>query len=222
MTVIYALWGESSDYATSLAEGLGLLGVETIRVEDIDALERVFAGDVGAVVLLDPSEARVRDARAFLDSRGDGRSRISLLAAFTGLDRLADQGGLRLVDDFIVSPGGAGELVYRVKATVDRRGGEGETESFGELIINLDAHQVFLDGRPLVLTLKEFELLHTMALSPGKAFSREELLRRIWGYEYFGGTRTVDVHIRRLRSKIEDKQSYIQTVHGVGYRFVSP
>ncbi len=216
---MYLLWGEYSEYTASLADGLELLGAEIARVEDIAELERELTREIGAVVLLDPSPARARDARAFLDMWGDGRSLIPLLAAFSGLDRLSDHGATRLLDDFIVAPGGAGELVFRVKATSDRQGGEGETLSFGDLAINLDAHQVFLEGRPLLLTYKEFELLRTMAMSPGKAFSREELLREIWGYEYFGGTRTVDVHIRRLRSKIEEKQSFIKTVHGVGYRF---
>ena len=128
---------------------------------------------------------------------------------------------LKVVDDFLVSPGGAGELVSRVKVVAVRRGGEGKVIDFGELIINLDAHQALLNGKPVDMTYKEFELLRTLASSPGRAFSREELLMSIWGYDYFGGTRTVDVHIRRLRAKIEGSRRYIETVHSVGYRFTS-
>ena len=91
----------------------------------------------------------------------------------------------------------------------------------GELVINLDQHKVFLADRPIDLTYKEFELLKTLASTLGRAYSRDDLLRNIWGYDYFGGTRTVDVHVRRVRSKIENTRPYIDTVHGVGYRFTT-
>jgi DNA-binding response OmpR family regulator len=80
---------------------------------------------------------------------------------------------------------------------------------------------VLLSRKPVDLTYKEFELLKTFASTPGRVYTREELLRNIWGYDYFGGTRTVDVHVRRVRSKIEHNRSYIETVHGVGYRFAA-
>jgi len=85
----------------------------------------------------------------------------------------------------------------------------------------MDAHQVYLGGKPVDFTYKEFELLKMIAATPGRAYSREELLRSVWGYDYFGGTRTVDVHIRRIRAKIEGARTYVETVHGFGYRFVS-
>jgi DNA-binding response OmpR family regulator len=152
---------------------------------------------------------------------GGWMSRVPLIAAMGSMDQLADTDTLRVVDDFMVFPGGAGELVSRVKVVTLRRGGEGEAIILGDLVINLDAHQVFLDGKPVDMTFKEFELLRALAAAPGRAFSRDELLRSIWGYDYFGGTRTVDVHIRRLRAKIEGRRRYIETVHSVGYRFTS-
>jgi DNA-binding response OmpR family regulator len=85
----------------------------------------------------------------------------------------------------------------------------------------MDEHRVLVGGKPVDFTYKEFELLKMMAATPGRAYSRDELLQGIWGYDYFGGTRTVDVHVRRLRAKIESTRAYIETVHGVGYRFIS-
>jgi|TARA_B100000959_G_scaffold281729_2_gene346485 DNA-binding winged helix-turn-helix (wHTH) protein len=93
----------------------------------------------------------------------------------------------------------------------------------GELVIDCDCYEVMLKGRKVDLTYKEYELLKYLASNPGRVFSRESLLRSIWEYDYFGGTRTVDVHIRRLRSKIDDVSNhFIETQWNVGYRFRSP
>jgi len=93
----------------------------------------------------------------------------------------------------------------------------------GELVIDLDRYEVTLRGRKVDLAYKEYELLKYLASNPGRVFSRESLLRSVWEYDYFGGTRTVDVHIRRLRSKIDDvSNNFIETQWNVGYRFRSP
>ena len=93
----------------------------------------------------------------------------------------------------------------------------------GDLVINTANFEVSIGGRRVSLRYKEYELLLLMASNPGRVFSREALLNRIWGYDYLGGTRTVDVHIRRLRSKIDDaERTFIETVWQVGYRFRSP
>jgi two-component system alkaline phosphatase synthesis response regulator PhoP len=90
----------------------------------------------------------------------------------------------------------------------------------GDLVINTQQYDVFLAGRTVLLTFKEYELLKLLASNPGRVFSREQLLEQVWGYQYFGGTRTVDVHVRRLRSKIEDAtHTFVDTVWNVGYRF---
>jgi DNA-binding winged helix-turn-helix (wHTH) protein len=95
--------------------------------------------------------------------------------------------------------------------------------SHGELLIDLDRYEVTLAGRKADLTYKEYELLKFLASNPGRVFSRESLLRSVWEYDYFGGTRTVDVHVRRLRSKIDDvRHGFIETVWNVGYRFCAP
>ena len=90
----------------------------------------------------------------------------------------------------------------------------------GSLTIDVNRYDVFVDDRQVLLTFKEYELLKLLVSNPGRVFGREALLEQVWGYEYFGGTRTVDVHIRRLRSKIEDaSHTFIDTVWNVGYRF---
>ncbi|HEY2792677.1 MAG TPA: winged helix-turn-helix domain-containing protein, partial [Micromonosporaceae bacterium] len=93
----------------------------------------------------------------------------------------------------------------------------------GELTIDHDTYAARLKGRPLDLTYKEFELLKFLAQHPGRVFTRDQLLREVWGYDYFGGTRTVDVHVRRLRAKLgSEYESMIGTVRQVGYKFVVP
>ena len=91
---------------------------------------------------------------------------------------------------------------------------------YGDLALNLETYQASIGGRPLDLTYMEYELLKFLAQNPGKVFTREMLLSRVWGYEYYGGARTVDVHVRRLRAKLgEEHAGLIQTVRSVGYRF---
>jgi DNA-binding response OmpR family regulator len=217
----YAFLGDGSGYAGALAEGLDILGVTLVNLQEPSDIGDHGMQVPGAVVLVNPSARLARELKSFMNGVGGRMSRVPLIAALDTMDRLQDVDTLRVVDDFLVSPGGAGELVYRVKTLGLRRGGEGEVIAFGNLVINLDAHQVFIEGAAVDLTYKEFELLRKLAASPGKAFTRDELLRGIWGYDYYGGTRTVDVHVRRVRAKIEGSRRYIETVHGVGYRFVT-
>lgn len=218
---LYVFSSDGSEFSEGLVEGLDLLGIETVGINDPTELEAISLEGLTAVVLVNPTLPVARDVRAAMNKAGGWLSRLPLIAAIGSINRLEDMDMLKVVDDFLVSPGGAGELVSRVKVVAVRRGGEGKVIDFGELIINLDAHQALLNGKPVDMTYKEFELLRTLASSPGRAFSREELLMSIWGYDYFGGTRTVDVHIRRLRAKIEGSRRYIETVHSVGYRFTS-
>ena len=126
------------------------------------------------------------------------------------------------VDDFVVYPSPADELGARLRRAIRRRaGGEGpDTLRCGDLVIDQASYRVFVGGRPADLTYKEYELLRFLALNVDKVCTREMLLNRVWGYDFYGGARTVDVHIRRLRSKIEDRgHTFIETVRNVGYRF---
>ncbi len=126
-------------------------------------------------------------------------------------------------DDFLVAPPDSTELTFRIRNLLWNSNGHSNLNhiQIGGLVINQEKYEVLLDHEKISLTFKEYELLRLMASSPGRVFTREGLLSQIWGYDYFGGTRTVDVHIRRLRSKIENsRHSFIETVWNVGYRFV--
>lgn len=123
-------------------------------------------------------------------------------------------------DDYLVKPFGMMEMVSRVKAVL-RRTAPKEPEAelvMGCLRLNLSEHTVRVDGSRVDLTLKEFELLRLFLSHPGQVFSRDQLMERIWGTEFYGETRTVDVHIGTLRTKLGEAGSYIRTVRGVGYR----
>ena len=127
-----------------------------------------------------------------------------------------------LFDDFCVTPSTSVELEARLKHLFWRSGGGTRPEliEYGVLVLNLETYQAAISGRPLDLTYMEYELLKFLASHPGKVFTRETLLSRVWGYEYYGGARTVDVHVRRLRAKLgEEHANLIQTVRSVGYRF---
>jgi two-component system, OmpR family, alkaline phosphatase synthesis response regulator PhoP len=135
--------------------------------------------------------------------------------------------GLELgADDYMTKPFSVRELVARVKALFRRLNNQVQNDTevieHGDIIINSTRREVYKGGKLLEMPLKEFELLKLLILNKGKVLSRELLLEKVWGFDYYGETRTVDVHIRYLRQKVEDDDSnpsYIETVRGIGYRF---
>ena len=129
-------------------------------------------------------------------------------------------------DDYIAKPFGMLEMVARIKAVLRRCEGRGAQPAVqiikrDNLEVNLEEHKVIVDGEEAVLTLKEFELLKKFLLHPGIVFSRDKLLNDIWGYEFTGETRTVDVHIRTLRQKLGSAGDLVETIRGVGYRMAA-
>ena len=128
------------------------------------------------------------------------------------------------LDDFILRPFGPRELLVRLHQAIFRIKGPQDRNGIwaGDLLIDQERYEVSLAGKKLLLTYKEYQLLVLLASHPGRVYTRDTLLSQVWGYDYLGGTRTVDVHIRRLRSKIEDaSHSFIETIRNVGYRFKS-
>lgn len=148
---------------------------------------------------------------------------IMLTAKGDEFDRIL---GLELgADDYITKPFSIRELVARVRVILRRSKTEqipGDTIRIGDLLVDNSKHEAVKSGKKLDLTLKEFELLRYLVTNRGKVLTREFLLDRIWGYEYYGETRTVDVHIRHLRQKLEDDDKnprLIETIRGIGYKF---
>jgi DNA-binding response OmpR family regulator len=166
----------------------------------------------------------LRELRRFSDAYV-----IVLTARVEEVDRIV---GLSTgADDYLTKPFSPGELVARIRAMLRRpRGkmraaGEEDSLSFGELSVDRGRREVWLKGVEVSLTAIEFDLLATLASRPGLVFTREQLLSRVWGEDYFGGDHLVDVHIANLRKKIEAEPAnprYVQTVRGVGYRFRGP
>jgi DNA-binding response OmpR family regulator len=127
-----------------------------------------------------------------------------------------------LFDDFCLSPFHPSELEARLRHLLsgDVAVVSSDMVEYGALTLNLETYQASIANKPLDMTYMEYELLKFLAQNPGKVFTREILLSRVWGYEYYGGARTVDVHVRRLRAKLgEEHAALIQTVRSVGYRF---
>ncbi len=205
-----------------LARTLDLAGYRWKAVGSADDAVRhePTAGWAGAVIACDTDP----DAAWALCRALRKRDRlVAPLVVLVNGSQLADL-DLRndLFDDFCLTPFHPMELEARLKHLF-WRAGEGvrpELVEHSELMLNLETYQATIGGEPLDLTYMEYELLKFLAQNPGKVFTREMLLSRVWGYEYYGGARTVDVHIRRLRAKLgEEHANLIQTVRSVGYRF---
>ncbi|UCG55548.1 MAG: response regulator transcription factor [Dehalococcoidia bacterium] len=144
---------------------------------------------------------------------------IMILVPETMIDDIADNNGIA---DFIVKPGNIDELSVRVQRLVKtlKDVDSENTIRCGDLVIDTVGCEVRLGGKLIELTFKEYELLRILAANKGRVFSREALLNKVWKYDYMGGERTVDVHIRRLRSKIEDiDHKFVETIRNIGYRF---
>ena len=196
---------------------------------------KITPQEVSLLIDLPPVDCLLLDARRDLVA---SKSFTKLLIA-TGVNVpiivITTEGGLSAINadwgitDVILDTAGPAELDARVRivigkdaiASLEKNPSLKEIRS-GEVVIDEDSYTAKIKGRSLDLTFKEFELLKYLAQHPGRVFSRSQLLQEIWGYDYFGGTRTVDVHIRRLRSKLGPEfESIIDTVRNVGYRFAN-
>ena len=193
------------------AVGDGEQGLEHLMTSRPDALvlDLMLPGRNGLEILREVrSEPSIRDLPV-----------VVLTARGTEMDKLL--GFEHGADDYLTKPFSPRELVARVKALLRRAqpAREPGVLEAGALRVDTLAREVQWQGRALALTPREFELLAFLARHPSRVFSREELLRKVWGYDYLGETRTVDVHIRRLRMKLGEKTRLIETVTGAGYKF---
>jgi len=194
----------------------------TVRVAPT-AVEHVLAGPAPDAVLVDARRDLVLARRVLLALRASGTT-VPVIA-------IVSDGGWAAVsadwgaDDLLLHTAGPGEVEARLRLAIGRRAQlaaqrPDEIRS-GGLVVNEATYSARMNGRSLDLTFKEFELLKFLAQHPGRVFTRAQLLQEVWGYDYFGGTRTVDVHVRRLRAKLgAENEALIGTVRNVGYRFV--
>lgn len=211
------IWPEHP--SVEVVRSLGFAGVHT-KYLDRDYLlgEQEWAGAV--VDASGDPEGALAWCRKL--KRGDVRiGRVLVIVSAMHLAALMDH--VDLFDDFILAPFHPLEMELRARQLVRQEavnGTDASVVAYGPLTLNVETYQASVEGRPLDLTYMEYELLKHLASSPGRVHTRESLLQQVWGYEYYGGARTVDVHVRRLRAKLgEDHAALISTVRSVGYRF---
>lgn len=189
--------------------------------EGLSPVSRVLDDDTPNLVVLD-MDANTNDDNTQL-IKTTKHLGIPLFAVLDPEDNEKVESSIGL-DEIIFKPFQYNELITRIRRILWRNGSWdiGQIIRIRDLTIDQDKYEVSLAENRIILTFKEYQLLCLLAANPGKVYSRETLLNRIWDYDYFGGTRTVDVHIRRLRSKVEDANHlFIETVRNVGYRFIS-
>jgi DNA-binding response OmpR family regulator len=210
--------------AERLRTELARRGFHCFAFPNRDEVVEQIAGQSGGVVLLEMEEASDGSGVWKLADkmRKEMSTPIIALVSKRGLDGLDST---HEIDDFVVEPWETNEITARIRRLAKQKSrpdGE-DTIRCADLTIDLAKCEVSLGGKAVVLTFKEYQLLKFLASNRGKVFTRETLLNKVWGWDYYGGDRTVDVHIRRLRSKIEDTDhSFIQTIRNIGYRFVEP
>lgn len=210
-----------SEQARKLRSELAQRGLDCLIVPNNNGALEQIAGQSLGVLLLDMDEATTDSEAWELAQRIRQERQISLIA-LVSTEKLNGLDCNTSIDDFVVKPWEAAEVTARIKRILRQKEGL-ESEDIircGDLVIDSVKCEVSLCDKPIILTFKEYQLLKFLANNKGKAFTRDVLLDKVWGWDYYGGDRTVDVHIRRLRSKIEDStHTFIETVRNIGYKF---
>jgi DNA-binding response OmpR family regulator len=197
---------------------------------------RVLPAEGTALLEAPPADLILVDGRQDLAKARDLTRLLRTIGTTSPVVLILTEGGLSVAaydwgfDDVMLSTAGPAEVEARLRLAIARRSAQADDDDpeshvirSGEVTVDDVTYTAKLGGRPLDLTFKEFELLKYLAQHPGRVFSREQLLQEVWGYDYYGGTRTVDVHVRRLRAKLgPEHEQLIGTVRNVGYRFVLP
>lgn len=194
---------------------------EVLEAEDgSQALDLFYATKDIALIILDVMMPKMDGFEVCREIRQTSQVPIIMLTA-KGDERDELQGFQLGVDEYITKPFSPKILVARVEAVLRRTNQAEETEllEYGGIVVDKTAHSVTIDGKPIDLSFKEFELLTYFMENKGIALSREKILNHVWNYDYFGDARTIDTHVKKLRSKMGDKGEYIKTVWGMGYKF---
>lgn len=205
--VVYTL--ESTGFqARGFEDGSSFLEALALETPELVLLDIMLPGEDGLEILKKlKNSSKTKDIPVIMvTAKGSEYDKV------VGLDSGAD--------DYVTKPFGMMELISRIKAVLRRSGKQQDKTklSVGEICLDTKKHEVKVDGESVVLTLKEFELLEKLMRNQGIVLTRDQLLTEIWGYDFDGETRTVDVHIRTLRQKLGEQGSLVKTVRGVGYR----
>jgi two-component system response regulator RegX3 len=225
MTRILIVEDEAS-FSEALAFLLTKEGFETAIAEDGRQAINMFNADGADLILLDLMIPEVSGVEVCRTIRTQSQVPIIMLTAKDAeIDKVV---GLELgADDYVTKPYSSRELIARIKAVLRRgQGEEGSNQDqdlleVGPIRLNIGKHQVFVSGNPVALPLKEFELLEFLMRNSGRVLTRSQLIDRVWGGDYYGDTKTLDVHIKRLRAKVEADPAnpvLIQTIRGLGYK----
>ncbi len=207
--------------AETLSSELASMGVSCLIAPDGELSAERVAERTPDVVLVAMNGMRHSPGAKYLAQANSEPSHPPVIA-LVSVEILDSIDPAAPIDDFVIKPWNAAEVAFRVRRTVRRKNGVGKEETIrcGDLTIDVARCEVTVGGRLVTLTFKEFELLRFLASNRGRVFTRDALLNEIWGHDYYGGDRTVDVHIRRLRSKIEDStHTFVDTVRNIGYKF---
>lgn len=192
-------------------------GYETAAAADGVAALSLFQAQAFDLVLLDILLPKIDGFGVCELIRAQSQVPILMLTALDGEEEQLWGFGLN-IDDYVTKPFSMPVLLEKIRVILRRSAGTEPEKAlrYRDLLIHPDAREVLLNGRPLDLTAREFDLLHTFLSAPGRVFTRELLLAKIWGYDFYGDERVVDSHIKNLRHKLD--RDYIETVRGVGYR----
>ncbi len=204
------------DCSEELAAALAIGGIRPVNVDSLELAtpDAISAWSVLVVDLGDEPMRRLRHIAELVENSGLPVLAVAHSAQFALVEQATG------VADFIAHPPDSAEIAVRIRRLADTSSGLDTVLSFEDLVLNPLTYQASLAGDPLDLTYMEYELLRFFVEHRGRVWTREQLLSKVWGYDYFGGARTVDVHVRRLRAKLgEERAGWIVTVRSVGYRF---
>lgn len=209
---------EESNFTRELASLLVNSGIKCVLTAKEEA-PQTLPEDTPSAVILDITSVTDNPLDWYLPLAASLKKK-PLLMPIIPPDCLSEIAASSAVDDFAVKPASAEEALFRLKRLFEKQAGAMDIIAIDAMVIDLARCEVVLEGEVIDLTFREYELLRFLAANRGRVFSREALLSKVWGYDYFGGDRTVDVHIRRLRSKLNDvTHGFVETVRNVGYRF---
>lgn len=218
---VAVLAGTDVPMVDQLAADLERFGYAVQSVPFSTSSDELRTADLVAIVTVREEPRSVAFAEAV--RRANSLATVPVIWFAQELDRCNLRRRVDLFDDFLEIPYSAGALWARLSLVRARIGHAGfDVLHHGSLELNLSTFQATIDGRPLELTYMEHQLLRFLASSPSRVHTRQAILQSVWGYDYYGGMRTVDVHVRRLRAKLgQENAALIETVRGVGYRFVT-